>query len=604
MQLGIDLTAPHAFLVEAQGYIPPQADGSCPPGTTSTPSMTFVLAGGPHSGTSFAAPSCAFHIQLAQRGLELHKLTVVPPATCIGPVNSSAYTSVVGQACDSQVQALGLVVLKDGINCADGSEPATGTPARGFPAGSTYECTNGALRVVNIPAGGMPINLTAVNGILNPTCFPLYAAPQATATPTETGIASPIATPRATDTPTPTPTGTPGPSESPTPRPSGSAPAFCGPNGVTYVTMITGINGQLNFYGNEAEFSASTQPFNPAPGDPFNVIGQFSIDSSPFAGVPTYAQYTDALGNSQTCGPVDTDNTGTAACTLSSDSEPVGETTFVNVDFILNCTDFMTTTSFTVGAPAPPAPTPAPTVTAPAPNGICVLRTGDGPVSIRASYTPPIDSQPVIDTGNVVVGQFNVATSTPAAITSTPLPSPTDTPVPTDTPTPTNTPTPTVTPSPTNTPTPTPTLTPTPQAPPAVPTPSPTIVIPKKLSFSLDAARVDREKHVGDREGMDQVSRGQPVNLLLYYTVRSIPHSVTRVTTYEVDRGSQVVFKAEYRGKQGSKDLGSFVRYIPYLVPSGIRPDVYTFRATLRLDGHQQTRSWTFAVVGSGSVAP
>jgi hypothetical protein len=83
---------------------------------------------------------------------------------------------------------------------------------------------------------------------------------------------------------------------------------------------------------------------------------------------------------------------------------------------------------------------------------------------------------------------------------------------------------------------------------------------------------------------------------MLYYTVSSLPKTLTRLSTYEIDEGSRVIFRAEYPGTQGVHQLGLFVRYIPYSVPASLAPDIYTFRATLTLGGVSQTQFWNFAV--------
>jgi hypothetical protein len=89
----------------------------------------------------------------------------------------------------------------------------------------------------------------------------------------------------------------------------------------------------------------------------------------------------------------------------------------------------------------------------------------------------------------------------------------------------------------------------------------------------------------------------------MYYTVYSLPKSLTRLTTYDITVSGRSVFKAEYRGTQAVHDVGTFVRYILYTIPHGLAPDVYTFRATLTLGKVSKSRTWQFAVVRSSVLA-
>jgi hypothetical protein len=108
----------------------------------------------------------------------------------------------------------------------------------------------------------------------------------------------------------------------------------------------------------------------------------------------------------------------------------------------------------------------------------------------------------------------------------------------------------------------------------------------------------------GNGKGLNLAQQGQKVNLSIYYTVRSLPKAVARLTTYEIDSGSHVVFKAEFRGTQGARQLGAQVRYISYQIPRHFAPAVYTFRGVLRLANVQKTAFWSFAVVRSALIGP
>lgn len=600
VNLTVDPTAPHVFLIEVAGYILPSAMGTCPDGTTLTPDVALSRSG----GTTVRSTACAFLLLAEIRSVEVTNFVIAPPAGCVGSFGFTQYNANVGQSCIATTEALGLIVLKENINCENGSEPSTGTPAvsAGYPVGSVYQCNGNSLSVINIPVPGVGVTLTPGNGVLNPACFPLYAAPTPLTTPTPTISATPLATPRPALTNTPiTPMSAP--------RPVGSAPAFCAPPGSMSVEATTGSNGQVNFYGTEAEFSAATSPFNPNPESQFKVVGHFAIDNAPFPGALMYAHYNDVRGDSVVCGPVVTDRTGTATCALNSDGQPSNQPTYVDVDFIVNCEDYMTTTSFVPNAPSLPTPTPAAVVKQPAPNGACLLRTGSGLLTERARYAPPIDNQPPVDSGSVPLAMYGYPTAT-ALPTATPLPvgsvipsgtagatlTPGATPVPTPR-TPTATATNTSIPAPTPTPLPPATSTPP-------PTPTSTTVRPLPLSFSLDAARVAGLKDRADKRGRDVVRPSDKVNLLLYFTVHSLPKSLPRVTTYEITRDHRTVFSAAYRGQQGAQDVGLFVRFIPFSAPRDSVPDIYTFRATLRIGNQSQTRTWNFVVVSARMLSP
>lgn len=580
--------APHSYLVEINGFVPTEANGTCPGSTVLDPHAVLT---GPGTG-----PACAFSLSVVQRSIEVTNITISSQTSCNSSIGAGLYNLANGQGCLVGIQALGMIVLKDGVDCSNGTEPATGSSAApaGFPAGSVYQCLGNALSVANIPVGNVPLSVTATNAVLNPLCFPLYPNAGTPVTATPTPAVTPIATPRPTATPAGNVTSTPGSVG----RPSGVRPATCSASGSNTASVITGPNGQVNFFGTEVEYFSYANPPNPGQNQLVDIVGHFAIDGSPRPGVAMYAEYIDAYGVSVTCGPALTDGTGTSHCGLPTDTSPPAQQVPVNVDFILNCDDYMTTATFTVGGPAVVAPPQ--TQKGPAPNGLCLVRAAPGAISLRVVYNSQIDSQPEVDTGVVQVGQAGFQTPTPLPTTqATPVTPATATATspPTPTLTPTQPPTPTATATPTSTPTPIPTATPT-----AIPTATPT-TIPRPLAFSLDAARVSKLSDRGNHKGLNFARLGQKVNLSLYYTVTGLPKAATRVTTYEVLHATRTVFKAVYRGTQAAKDLGSFVRYIPYRIPPGLSADLYTFRATIKIGPISRSSTWTFAVVRNALLA-
>ena len=596
-------TSPHIYGVTITGYIPTQTNGTCPRGTTLTANVPVA--------THVTATACQFTFRLTQRAEEINALVAAATGDCSAPIGSSLYYLVVGQGCLANIQAFGMVVVKVGVNCSNASEPATGSSAvqDGFPPGSVYQCIGDALSVTNIPVPDVPLSLTVTNGIFNPTCFPIYAAPSQPTTPTPIPSVTPLATPRPSPTPTPTATSVSALTPSPTAVPgASSASAFCSPPGQSTVTIVTGPNGVVNFFGNQVEYSAYANPSNPPPRSLVDIVGHFAVDNVPRPEVSMFAHFDAGNAETGSCGPSYTDGTGTAHCSLSTDSVPAGTTVNAMVDFILNCTDYSTTATFTVGGTAPSS-MPPPVATAPAPNGLCVLRTGPGQVTVSVTYTSPLDTQPPVTVSNVPLGTFGFPTPTPA---ETPLPIPNATATPSNTAIPTATPRPTSTPLPTSTPTPTPTPTPTatPTArpsPTSSPTSTPTATIPPPpvpVSFTLDEARVSKLTDRGNHRGLNLAQQGQKVNLSIYYTVKSLPRAVARLTTYEIDHGSSVGFKAVYRGTQGATQLGPQVRFIQYTIPRRSVPDVYTFRATVQLGNVRKTAFWRFAVVRPALLSP
>lgn len=122
------------------------------------------------------------------------------------------------------------------------------------------------------------------------------------------------------------------------------------------------------------------------------------------------------------------------------------------------------------------------------------------------------------------------------------------------------------------------------------------------LRFSLDAARVAKANNPGNRQGLDAVVGGQKVRLMMYYTIRSIPRTLTRITTYAIFSGKVVIFRNSFKGQEKPGDTGRAVRYTYWIVPANLSPKLYDFSAVLTIGGRSQTRSWRFGVVRTGAV--
>lgn len=575
--------APHVFRVDFSGYIGTTAAGTCPAGTTYTPIATFTPTGG---AAPITGAACAFTVSSETKYLEGTNLTIKPTSPCGGSIPEGFASLMGGSSCFFQVQALGTVVLKTGVDCSDPGEPATGTHPPGLAAGAMYECVDGSLTISHVPVPGIKVHLHATDGYFSPTCIPnSRVTPPSSGTVTPT--VSPTAVPTATDTPTPV-------TATATPRPAGtSKPAFCGPPGQADVDVVTNANGIAGAFGQIVTFSAQAQPPFATSGGDETVIGRFLVDQTGIANIPMYATFHFVSGDV----PCDTftDSSGTAECTRNVGAQPIPTVVPVDVSFLENCTEYDTATSFVVGSPATPVPAPTTAVaTQPAPAGICVVRTGYGTLTVEASYAPVVNSQPPLSTGPIALGEYGIATSTPvptataaAAVSSTEVPA---TPIPTATSTVVPTPSPTVPPTSTATPQPTNTPLPTATATPAV------------LSFSLDAARVAAANNPGNHQGLDVVHGSQKVRLMMYYTIRAIPRTLTRLTTYDIrDSTGRTVFRVSFKGTEKAGDTGHFIRYTYYVPPATMPVARYEFLATLKIGGRSQTRAWRFAIAQSSS---
>lgn len=83
---------------------------------------------------------------------------------------------------------------------------------------------------------------------------------------------------------------------------------------------------------------------------------------------------------------------------------------------------------------------------------------------------------------------------------------------------------------------------------------------------------------------------------MVYYTVRSLTHPTTRVTTYSILRKGGVVYRIVYKAPMSTQELGRFSRYTIYDLPKTMPYGKYTYLASLKIGKKSKTRSWTFAV--------
>lgn len=573
-------SSPHAFLVQFSGYLPTRADGTCPEGTSYVASALLRAPAGDVPG--YTGPACAFTVGAEKKYLEVDALHIHPIGPCgeaIAAGNSGLST---GSPCFFSVSAEGDIVLKTGVDCTNGSEPATGTDATigGFPPGSVYSCQNSTLAVIQVPMTDVPIHLTATNGFFNPLCIPRerYISLTPTAVPP-----TPSGTP-GSPTPTNTPTLVPSPTPLGTPPPSFSETPLCGPPGIAEEDAFTTFP---NAPPPLVTFVAAPTQAVVTQGSDASIRGVFEVNGSAIGGVQMFVTFHYPSGD-QFCTAV-TGSDGVALCSTNTDSTPPGTTVAVDVQFVWNCAQFNTSTSFVVGGPGTPtAPGPRGTVQQQfGPTGICVVRNGYGDLAVEASARSTVNTQPAISTGAVVLGSFGVPTATPMPTnipteipTNTPVPTPTDTPVP-----------PTAAASPAASATPT--LTPSP----VPPTATPTATTTPRLIWSLNGARVQKKGSLANMKGVTKVRRGQTVWLFVYYTVSRAPKQMSFYSTYAVQHGSSMVRSKTYKGVQKKNGTGRFARYDDWTVAAKQPLGTYSFKATLTLGGQKKTATWKFKVV-------
>lgn len=588
--------SPHVFRIDFSGYVGTTAAGTCQAGTqpaNANVAVDYGRTNGPPP--PLMRPACQFVISAYKKYVEGTKLEVIPTGACGGTIEPNLAGLFGGTPCFFIVRATGQTTVKLNVNCNDGSEPANGTPAPGFsdevdpefgtegvddggltPLVPQYSCSNNTLFVVNLPVPNIPVDLSATNATFSPRCIPADRLPPPTPTPV-------TSTPTPTSTATSTPTPPPGPTVTATPFPNNlgfTNAALCTPHGGSTTRVTTNEDGLAGVVGGTATVTAYAQAT--AKGSSYvTVTGNFKIDTFPVPGLPMYVTLQFTTQPSEFCDSGTTDATGTATCTTTTSNEPQGTFVPVKVSFINNCQEYGTTTEFQVGNPVPPVISVA---NIPVQNGVCLLRTQAGDITVTAQYVSTTNTQPPITSPPVILGTFGQPT--PTIATSTPTTP--GTPVPTNTAvaTPTNTLVPTPTNTPTNTPLPTSTPTNTP-----VPT----------LKFSLDAARVANPKNNGNRQGLDAVRQSQKVWLMIYYTIKSVPKTLNRVTTYRIQQGNRTFFKATFKGGPnntvGPSDVGSFIRFVSLTFPRNFPSGVYVFKATLTIGNQSRTRAWRFAVI-------
>jgi hypothetical protein len=104
------------------------------------------------------------------------------------------------------------------------------------------------------------------------------------------------------------------------------------------------------------------------------------------------------------------------------------------------------------------------------------------------------------------------------------------------------------------------------------------------------------------RQGLDQLTHGEKVSLVMYYTIKSLPKPVRRETTYQIlDATGRVIFGVPF--PPGTEDhTGQLARYTSYTVSPSLTFGVYKFKAILTLGKASQARTWTFAVVRGPEV--
>lgn len=598
--LTFNSSAPHVYFVEVSGYVGTTAAGTCPAGTTLVQDVPITPTGLP---AVVVAAACQFSIRAEKKYIEATHLTIIPIGTCTGSLIARVNNVDFVSPCFFKVKATGMVILKTGVDCTNGTEPSTGTSA--IPAGflpdpetliqPVYQCLNGVLSVIDVGVPGIQVNLESTNGSFNPICIPVTRAEALLTTPTPTATVSPTAT----DTPLPTATPIPGtPTLTPTPIPTPSpfrqsAACTAGPSGA----------GQMQTQVNSVGLAGSTNVDVAArivaplvPGQDVILQGSFDLGFAPAVDYPMFGTIFYPTGTAF-CDSGRTDALGNASCTQHP--TPIDGLQFpqyvpTDISFVSNCQEYGIHTYFIdPGGNPPPAEYHFG-------DPFCVIPTAFGTLSVRATFSSSVNTQPALSTGDVtLVQQAEISTVNPTPATAIPTdtltPGPTDTATVTSTPVPTDTATSTAIPTDTPVPaTPTSTASAT-----ATSTPTP----PPALKFTLDAARLTKPKLENKRQGVDQVTRGQKTSLVMYYTIRSMPKAVKRVTTYQVkDATGRTVFGVTF--PPGIEEHnGQFARYTAFTVPGNLPFGLYTYRATLTLAKRSEARTWLFVVVrGSASV--
>lgn len=159
-----------------------------------------------------------------------------------------------------------------------------------------------------------------------------------------------------------------------------------------------------------------------------------------------------------------------------------------------------------------------------------------------------------------------------------------------------------------STPPPPPAYLPTPVGPPpAPPTPvgtattatataAPTATASAPTAFSVDAVRVSKRNNSGDMSGLEAVTPGSTVWLMIYYTIKNLPRAAMRVDTYRVSSPGKNVFRAVYKEKTKAHSSGRFSVYTVWNVPRHLAFGRYTLFAVVALGKQREAGSWNFSV--------
>ncbi len=603
--LAINSSAPHVYYIQVNGYIGTTADGTCPAGTTLVNSVPLQASDG---ASAIVATACQFSVRAEKKYIEATSIKILPIGTCTGTLIASVTNANFVTPCFFKLKAIGTVILKSGVNCNNGTEPPDGASA--IPAGflpdpvtlinPVYQCAGDTLSVIDVGVPGIQLNLASTNGSFNPVCIPVSRAEALLTTPTPTPSVSP--TPTITPLPSPTPgPGTPIPSPTPIPTPAPyQQPAACteslgGSAPIQTTVSSVGLAGSpVGLAGSESVAIAASIVAPPIPGQDVILQGNLLLSGSGASGHTMYGTIYYPTGT-VFCDTGITDVSGNASCTETP--TPTSGLKFpqyvpTDISFIENCEEYGIHSYFVDPRVSPPL------ASATFGDPFCVIPTAFGTLSIQATFSSSVNTQPSLSTGNVPLGQVLYATPSPTPATPLPVPSltipvsgialPTSTAIGSVTPavTPTNTPVPSSTPTPV--PTATSTLLPT-----ATPTRTPVAV----LHFNVDAARITKPKLESKRQGMDQVTPGEKTSLVVYYTIKSMPKPVRRVTRYQIkDATGHVIFDVTFPPGTESKP-GQYARYTTYTVPLSLSFGVYSYRATLTLGTRSEGRTWVFAVV-------
>lgn len=100
----------------------------------------------------------------------------------------------------------------------------------------------------------------------------------------------------------------------------------------------------------------------------------------------------------------------------------------------------------------------------------------------------------------------------------------------------------------------------------------------------------------GDFRGLLAVRPGSTVWLMMYYTLKSLPKPMTRLTTYTIRYQGKVLFQISYKAPIKSTDVGRRSRYTVYTIPRTAHFGSYVYTAVLQIGKRHQTKSWKFAV--------